>query len=328
MKIGWTGGQYSLFRAVLGIFLIVQFVSLIPWIIELPPVEFDLDFSNPWVHYFPNLFFLKNSAATVVAVLISTIIASVFLTLGLGDRVAAVWIWYILCCLNGQEFMSLKEDFVLMGLLLIIHTFLPPRPYGSWMASGREDPGGNWKMPLGVYLAAWVILVMVYLRIFYDSGGFNAAMIFLHILTFNPAWIRPTGDEKNDTVFYDGHCGLCHRTVRFLLAEDTSGVFVFSPLQGDTFEKSLSLEERQKLPDSIVVRTASGTIYVRFVGFVYLIKRLGGIWRALGSLLSLVPRPLGDFGYKLVAKYRLKFFKRPENSCPLIPKPLSGRFLP
>ena len=37
-----------------------------------------------------------------------------------------------------------------------------------------------------------------------------------------------------DQVFYDGHCGLCHRTVLFLLTRDRDGaLFRFGPLFGE-----------------------------------------------------------------------------------------------
>ena len=32
---GWTGGQYSLFRAILGLYLAAHFTSLAPWSAEL-----------------------------------------------------------------------------------------------------------------------------------------------------------------------------------------------------------------------------------------------------------------------------------------------------
>ena len=35
MSNGWTGGQYSRFRLVLGLYLCVHFVHLVPWGAEL-----------------------------------------------------------------------------------------------------------------------------------------------------------------------------------------------------------------------------------------------------------------------------------------------------
>ena len=37
MSHGWTGGQYSLYRVVLGGYLVVLFAGLIPWGAVAPP---------------------------------------------------------------------------------------------------------------------------------------------------------------------------------------------------------------------------------------------------------------------------------------------------
>src|SRR5260221_8511304 len=40
--------------------------------------------------------------------------------------------------------------------------------------------------------------------------------------------------EPEHLVFYDGTCGVCHRTVQWILAADAEGRFRFAPLQGST----------------------------------------------------------------------------------------------
>ncbi|HYE74093.1 MAG TPA: DCC1-like thiol-disulfide oxidoreductase family protein, partial [Blastocatellia bacterium] len=68
----------------------------------------------------------------------------------------------------------------------------------------------------------------------------------------------------HDLVFYDGHCGLCHGLVLFVLARDQEGKnFRFAPLGGKTFERLISQERRQTLPDSIVLLSHSGEVYTR-----------------------------------------------------------------
>jgi hypothetical protein len=39
MRNGWTGGQYSLFRAVFGIYLLVHFAQLTPWALSCSPTR-------------------------------------------------------------------------------------------------------------------------------------------------------------------------------------------------------------------------------------------------------------------------------------------------
>ena len=129
------------------------------------------------------------------------------------------------------------------------------------------------------------------------------------------------------TVFYDGHCGLCHGLVLFLLARDPTGEkFDFAPLQGDYCAKSISKTDRQRLPDSIVVRSKEGKLLVKSAAVVYLLQRIGGAWSMVGMALAVLPTMVRDFGYDCVARLRRHLLARPAASCPLVPDKLKTRF--
>lgn len=129
-----------------------------------------------------------------------------------------------------------------------------------------------------------------------------------------------------DIVFYDGHCGLCHRSVRFILAKDRQGIFRFAPLQESLFCKTFPEQTRQTLPDSIVLRTAGGELLVHSAAAVYILKQLGGIWRIFGTLLGWIPEFLRDRAYRFIAAIRYRIFGRPGQLCPFIPEHLRERF--
>jgi predicted DCC family thiol-disulfide oxidoreductase YuxK len=131
-----------------------------------------------------------------------------------------------------------------------------------------------------------------------------------------------------DRVFYDGHCGLCHGTVRFLLRRDAAGVFRFAPLQGPTFAETVPADVRAALPDSLVVVRADGELLLRSTATVHMLRRLGGGWRALGAAFGLVPAVLRDALYDLVARVRLRVFGTKDDTCPLVPRELAQRFDP
>jgi len=131
-----------------------------------------------------------------------------------------------------------------------------------------------------------------------------------------------------EILFYDGHCGLCHRTVKFLLRHDGAGAFRFAPLQGETFDRMVPPEQRAGLPDSFVVRTSDGALLVRSNAFMRILRRLGGGWKALASLLAVVPRPLRDAVYDFVARIRYRVFGRREELCPTVPAEWRKRFDP
>lgn len=138
------------------------------------------------------------------------------------------------------------------------------------------------------------------------------------------------GDEaQRDLVFYDGTCGLCHGWVRFLLRRDRDGNrFRYAPLQGETWVARVPAERRRELPDSVVIRTTEGDLLVESRGVIHLLRRLGGGWKVVAGLLWIVPRPLRDLGYRLVAAVRYRLFRRPQELCPIVPAELWGRFLP
>ena len=135
--------------------------------------------------------------------------------------------------------------------------------------------------------------------------------------------------EMPITVFYDGHCGLCHGLVLFLIARDPTGEkFDFAPLQGEYCVATIPQAARQGLPDSIVVRTTAGELRVKSAAVLYVLERTGGVWRAIGAALNVLPKTMLDIGYDFVARIRRQLFSTPPNTCPMVPPNLQERFHP
>lgn len=130
-----------------------------------------------------------------------------------------------------------------------------------------------------------------------------------------------------ERIFYDGHCGLCHRAVRFVIARDAHGQFFrFAPLQGTTFGKLVPTAERASLPDSMVVLTGDGRLLIRSDAFIYILRRLGGFWRVLGRIIAVIPRGIRDGVYNIIARLRYRVFGRRAEVCPVTPPELRARF--
>lgn len=108
-------------------------------------------------------------------------------------------------------------------------------------------------------------------------------------------------------VFYDGECGFCQGWVRFLMHRDTHRQLHFAPLQGTTAEALLPLEMRQRF-DSVVF-WQSGKICKYSSALVQMLWTLGSGWRVPAVLLWLIPFPLRDFGYGVVARSRYRLGK-------------------
>ncbi|HKX26946.1 MAG TPA: DUF393 domain-containing protein [Blastocatellia bacterium] len=132
---------------------------------------------------------------------------------------------------------------------------------------------------------------------------------------------------KPAKIFYDGECGLCHLTVRFILRVDTDGeAFRFAPLDSEVFRKAVPEEDRAALPDSVIVLTSEGRLLFRSAAVLYILRRLGGIWRLGARIGGWIPSVWLDGIYDAIARIRRHLFRRPKTACPLIPPHLSGRF--
>ena len=130
-------------------------------------------------------------------------------------------------------------------------------------------------------------------------------------------------------VIYDGHCGLCHRAVKFVLKHDPAGnTFRFAPLQGQTFQLRVPAQRRLGLPDSFVVLTHGGDLLMRSDASVYVMRRLRGGWKILANILGVIPRGLRDAAYDFVARIRYRVFGRQDDLCPIVPPNLRTRFDP
>jgi predicted DCC family thiol-disulfide oxidoreductase YuxK len=68
----------------------------------------------------------------------------------------------------------------------------------------------------------------------------------------------------------------------------------------------LPLADREQL-DSMVV-SKNGQLFRHSTAALVIAKELGGFWKVLGSLGGMIPRPLRDLGYRLVARNRYRLF--------------------
>lgn len=127
-------------------------------------------------------------------------------------------------------------------------------------------------------------------------------------------------------LFYDGSCALCHGFVRWVLARDRAARFQFAPLQGETFNRLVPAEQQVGLPDSVVVRDAAGALYVESDAVVFVLRALGR--HRTATALAMLPRPVRDAGYRVIARVRYAVFGRKSDWCPVVPAELRLRFLP
>lgn len=143
---------------------------------------------------------------------------------------------------------------------------------------------------------------------------------------------KSEADRPTNVVFFDGVCGLCNRFVDFVLSRDRRGAIRFAPLQGETAKRVVSAQWRvpTSVPPSfptIVWLDSEGKEHVRSSAVAGVLEQLGGIWPLVGYMLWLIPRPLRDLEYRIVAANRYWFFGKRE-TCRLPTPAERDRFLP
>lgn len=133
-----------------------------------------------------------------------------------------------------------------------------------------------------------------------------------------------TSASNESVVFFDGVCGLCSHTVDFLLRLDSRARLKFAPLQGQTAEELVPEKVREDL--NTFVFASNGKLHYRSGAMAQILMTIGGFWKLLGALLWLIPFPLRNLGYRLVARYRYRMFGKHE-ACRLPTVEERKRFL-
>ena len=117
---------------------------------------------------------------------------------------------------------------------------------------------------------------------------------------------------------YDGTCGFCSRSVQFILRHERRHDLFFvtrdSPL-GQDFRRHFRLEGVESM-----LWIAGDQASIESNAVLRAARYLGGVWSALAALGSLVPSPLRNWAYRLLARHRRKLSSPAATSC-LVPTP-------
>lgn len=135
----------------------------------------------------------------------------------------------------------------------------------------------------------------------------------------------------NPIILYDGVCGLCNRLVQFLLKHDREGRLRFASLQSDFAAKVLGrhgIDPKDLDTVHVVVNYDQPDEHVlqRSDAILRAGRELGGFYGASSSIARVVPRPLRDIVYKLVATNRYRVFGK-YDTCMLPDPGQRSRFL-
>jgi predicted DCC family thiol-disulfide oxidoreductase YuxK len=129
-------------------------------------------------------------------------------------------------------------------------------------------------------------------------------------------------------LLYDGTCGFCAASVQFVLRHERQHGLRFAALDSDLGQAIRARHPALASVDSMVwlEPTATGEqVLTRSAAALRLARYIGGPWRALAAT-AVVPRPIRDAVYDLIARHRHRLVRGSEQ-CYLPPPAARARFL-
>lgn len=117
---------------------------------------------------------------------------------------------------------------------------------------------------------------------------------------------------ERDYLLLDGDCGLCHRLATFIdkrLGKEKD--LGYRPiLSGDAQKMIATFPKKQQDADSVYL-VRNGKSYIRSAAGIRCLLYMKWYYAMLFPIFWLIPLPIRDMGYRIIAKYRHKFFKKP-----------------
>lgn len=131
-------------------------------------------------------------------------------------------------------------------------------------------------------------------------------------------------DISNKTIlFFDGSCGLCNRSVKFVLRKEKNKDLIFSPLQS-SFAKSTLMKYAAEINADSMVLLENGQIHLQSSAALRVTKYLKGFW-PLMMVFVIVPPFIRNAVYNYIAKNRITWFGTADY-CEMMTPELRKRF--
>ena len=119
--------------------------------------------------------------------------------------------------------------------------------------------------------------------------------------------------SDRDYLLLDGDCSLCHGLANFLDKRLAKGVDLgYRPILSDDAQNMIvTFPKKQQEVDSVYL-IRNGKSYIRSSAGIRCLLYMRWYYKMWFPFFWLIPLPIRDIGYRIVARYRHKFFKRPD----------------
>jgi predicted DCC family thiol-disulfide oxidoreductase YuxK len=152
--------HFSFFRIILGIYMVVHFISLVPYAPELFSSEgiFPEASLNFTYGIFPNILNYLDTPLQTKLFVIALVVISFLFACGIQRRLCALLLWYGWACLFNRNNLISNPGIPFVGWLLLAAAVIEPgEPFS--LAKKREEV---WRMSGIIFTGAWIIMAAGY----------------------------------------------------------------------------------------------------------------------------------------------------------------------
>jgi predicted DCC family thiol-disulfide oxidoreductase YuxK len=154
-----TGFQFALCRVILGVYLLIHFLTLMPNAVELlsnAGMFSDASILPTWVSL-PNVFAISDSPLAVQAIIGISVVLCICLSIGYRRRWAAIALWLIWASIFNRNPLISNPSIPFIGLLLLVCAVLP-----SGEPASRDPAVLDWAPPSWLSRALLLTLMLGY----------------------------------------------------------------------------------------------------------------------------------------------------------------------
>jgi predicted DCC family thiol-disulfide oxidoreductase YuxK len=129
--------------------------------------------------------------------------------------------------------------------------------------------------------------------------------------------MTPINNHDKTILFYDGVCGLCNNLVKWSLKHDTKRVLKYSEIQssyGEEFLSGAGVTNKELQDLKTVYLSKNGQLLKKSTAIATLLQELPLPWKIIGTIIKIIPSPIRDLGYDIVAKNRYRIFGKIEKN--------------
>ncbi len=134
----------------------------------------------------------------------------------------------------------------------------------------------------------------------------------------------PDFDDSRSLFVFDHHCVLCTGGVGFIMKYDKRRAIAFTSAQkglGEALCRHYDIDW-----DESYLFIRNGRPYIKSAGYFQVARAMGGLWH-IPTIFQIIPRPIRDWAYDLVARNRYNWFGKTEEACAVLTEDQRARLI-